>query len=288
MKILLGDNQFFGINHADLKKALETQQNFSTKEKIASFIIKSLGIGLDGFMINSNNLGYNVVREFPFENNPKVECHYSIPYPHKYASMVNEAGVLSLLSFIMKNIRFTDLINVIRFIISSNVIFLLPIIVRLETPKALPKGSVIYLQNVITDLVIGLNNGNKIIETFIETVESLGYKAGIITLNPHHFRTSLFKTSRNKDLYLCFNINKSGFNVFPTVNAVEDEIRYIKGNTKWNLLGMSIFSSGSSQFTIAESIDYIKSLPLDYVVFGSSKLQNIESNLGYFQTLSDK
>jgi hypothetical protein len=282
MKILLGDNQFFGINHADLKKALETQQKFSTKEKITSFIIKSLNIGLDGFMINSNKLGYDVVQEYPFQINPKVECHYSIPYPHKYASMVNEAGVLSLLSFIIKNIRFTDLLNVIRFIYSSNVIFLLPIIVRLETPKALPKGSVIYLQNIITDLVLGLNNGNKIIERFIETVESLGYKAGIITLNPRHFRTKLIKSSGNKDLYLCFNINKSGFNVFPSVNEVQEEIKFIKANTKWNLVGMSIFSSGSTRFTIPESIDYIKSLPLDYVVFGSSNLTNIESNLNLF------
>lgn len=282
MKILLGDNQFFGINHADLKKALKTQHAFSTKENITSFIIKSTNLGLDGFMINSNTIGYNVVKDFPFELNPEVECHYSIPYPHKYASMVNETGLLSLLSFIIKNTRFTDLLNVIRFFYSSNVIFLLPIIVRLETPKNLPKGSVIYLQNIITDLVLGLNNGNKIIEKFIESVETLGYKAGIITLNPHHVRTNLIESSRNKNLYLCFNINKSGFNVFPSINAVQEEISYIKDNTRWNLVGMSVFSSGSMRFSIPESIDYIKSLPLDYVVFGSSNLTNIKSNLDLF------
>ena len=282
MKILLGDNQFFGINHVNLKKALETQRAFATKEQITSFITKSINIGLNGFMINSNKLGYDVIQEYPFKINPNVECHYSIPYPHKYASMVNEAGVLSLLSFVIKNIRFTDITNAIRFVFSSNVVFLLPIIVRLETPKSLPKGSVIYLQNVITDLILGLNNGNKIIAKFIEIVESMGYKAGIITLNPQHVRMNLIKSSRDKDLYLCFNINKSGFNVFPSVNAVQEEIKFIKANTKWNLVGMSIFSSGSSQYPVPENIQYIKSLPLDYVVFGSSKLANIKSNLNLF------
>ena len=43
-------------------------------------------------------------------------------------------------------------------------------------------------------------------------------------------------------------------------------------------MGMSVFSSGSKGVSIKESIAYIKSLQLDYVVFGSSKLSNIENN----------
>ena len=41
-------------------------------------------------------------------------------------------------------------------------------------------------------------------------------------------------------------------------------------------MGMSIFSSGGTE--ISESIDYIKKINLDYVVFGSSKINNIKSN----------
>ena len=46
-------------------------------------------------------------------------------------------------------------------------------------------------------------------------------------------------------------------------------------------MGMSIFASGAEN--IPSSIDYIKELPLDYVVFGTSKLENIESNMRLFQ-----
>ena len=42
-------------------------------------------------------------------------------------------------------------------------------------------------------------------------------------------------------------------------------------------MGMSIFSSGAAN--IPSSVDYIKSLQLDYVVFGSSSEKNIKSNL---------
>ena len=63
---------------------------------------------------------------------------------------------------------------------------------------------------------------------------------------------------------------------------MEAEILEIKENTKWDLMGMSIFSSGSEGVLIEESVDYIKSLPLDYVVFGSSKLKNIKANINSF------
>ena len=284
MKILLGDNQFFGVNHADLKKASATQKMFSSAKKITRFIDDSLEIGLDGFMINSNDLGYRVVQDYQFESKADKECHYSIPYPHKYAAMVNESGMLTLLSFVLKNIRLSDITNVLKFIFSSNAAFLLPIIVRLETPKNLPKGSVIYLQNVITDLLMGLKNGSRIIESYITAVERMGYKAGIITVNLRRFRENLEKFTGHNDIYVCFNINKTGFNVFPSVQKVENEIEYIKANTKWKLVGMSIFSSGSSRVTIQESIHFIKSQQLDYVVFGTSKLKNVKANLNLLKS----
>ena len=279
MKILLGDNQFFGINHSDLNKANKTLRLFSSKEKINDFIENCLDLGLDGFMINSNQIGYRVARDFNYIDHDNKECHYSIPYPHKYAAMVNESGMLSLVSFILKNIRINDFYNLLRFLLSKNIIFLLPILVKLEIPSTLPKGSVIYLQNVVSDLLMGLEGGPKIIEAYINTVEKFGYTAGIITLNPSHFRRKFKDTIGKRNLYLCFNMNKEGFNVFPSVNTVKEEIEYMKVDTAWKLMAMSIFSSGFRGVNIHENIEFIKTLNLDYVVFGSSKLDNIRSNV---------
>jgi hypothetical protein len=284
VKILLGDNQFFGVNHSNLKKAVETQKLFSSSENIIEFIKKSHEIGINGFMINSNDLGYKVVAQFPFMSFPEKECHFSIPYPHKYAALVNETGILGLLKFILRRIRPVDFKYVLQFLLSSNAAYLVPTIVRLEIPKNLPKGSVIYLQNVVTDLILGLDNGHKLIDTYINAVENLGYKAGIITLNPLHFRKSYEEYGKHKDLYLCFNINKIGFNVFPSVEDVTKEIDYIKNKTKWKIVGMSIFSSGAQIVTISESIEFIKSIDFDYIVFGSSKLNNIKENYLKFNT----
>jgi hypothetical protein len=286
MKLILGDNQFFGVNHADFKKAEQTKALFISHESIINYIHESLNLGLDGFMINSNDLGFRVVQDFDFKNR-KTECHYSIPYPHKYAGIVNDSGVLSLVSLVFKQLKIKDLFSVLKFIVTFNATHLLPIIVRMEIPKSLPKGSVVYLQNVVTDLTMGLKNGDKILGAYIKTLNTMGYVPGLITLNPVNLIGMLRKHHSDDEIFVCFNINYSGFNVFPSVSKVVDSITEVRKNTNWKLMGMSIFSSGSKGISINKSIDFIKSLELDYVVFGSSKLDNISKNLSIFKTIAE-
>ena len=97
MKIILGDNQFFGINHFDLEKGVKTESKFDNIDKINEFIKSAIDLQMDGFMINSNKKGYELILK-KYSKFDK-EIHYSIPYPHKYASIVNENGMLSLFSY---------------------------------------------------------------------------------------------------------------------------------------------------------------------------------------------
>ncbi len=279
MKIILGDNQFFGVNHFDLKKGEETKLKFDTIPKIEAFINDSLELGLDGFMINSNEKGYKIVNTWGFEG--AHEIHYSIPYPHKYASMVNENGMMSLFGHIIKNTSFIEnLIGGIKLVATQNLKSITPLALNLEVPKSLKKGSYIYMQNIITDLLIGMGRGDILIK-FIQSVCKMGYKPGIITLNPIML-DELLKNEQHaswlKDLIVCFNINKEGFNVFPSLETVE---RFIKSKPKYQLMGMSVFASGAAK--VPTSINYIKKLNLDYVVFGSSRIENIKKNLELFK-----
>ena len=278
MKIILGDNQFFGVNHFDLKKGEKTKSKFDDTNKIRSFIDSSLECGLDGFMINSNEKGYEIINSSKFDLTKEI--HYSIPYPHKYASMVNENGMMSLFSYLIKNTSIVkNVIGGVKLVATQNLKSITPLALNLEVPKNLRKGSYIYMQNIITDMLMGMGRGDILIE-FIKSVTKMGYRPGIITLNPIML-DKLIKNKQNanwmKDLVVCFNINKEGFNVFPSLTSVEN---FIKSKPKYKLMGMSIFASGAAN--IPESIIYIKKLKLDYVVFGSSRLENIESNYNLF------
>lgn len=281
MKLILGDNQFFGVNHFDLNKGELTKNKFSTTDLIESFINEALRLGMDGFMMNSNELGYKLFdRGEIFEGD---QVHYSIPYPHKYANMVNENGMTSLFSYLLSNSSVFEVTKSgIKFLLSQNLKSIVPAALDLEIPKNLPKDSYVYLQNILTDLLIGLGREDILI-AFIESVLSSGFKPGIITLNPCLFHDFLndYGLLREKwitEMIVCFNINHTGFNVFPSLKNVEN---LIYSRPEYKMMGMSIFSSGGA--SIEESLNYVKAMPLDYIVFGSSKLENIKSNIDFFK-----
>lgn len=274
MKQILGDNQFFGVNHHDLQKGDETKEKFSSNGSIILFINEAMEIGLDGFMINSNNRGYEIINSF--HNTKGKELHYSIPYPHKFASMVNENGLFDLLKYVLVKSSYHSLfLKLPSFFVTRNVKYLLPLILDLETPNKLKKGSYIYLQNIVTDLLLGMKR-NDLLETFCNVVLDKGYRPGIITLNPLILDSVVkeFTPKIQENLIICYNINDKGFNVFPDKLSVE-ALTY--KNTLYKKMGMSILSSGGIK-SIENSLAYIKKLPLDYVVYGSSSLKNIYEN----------
>ena len=279
MKILLGDNQFFGVNHFDLEKGQATKLKFDSPIKIESFIKESLSIGMDGFMMNSHQTGYDLLSSSFFDEDKEI--HYSIPYAHKYASMVNENGMLSLLSHVYKNTSMIKNISVgFKLLLTQNINSITPLAVNLEVPSQLKRGSYVYVQNIMTDLLVGMGRSDVLIK-FIESVVDMGYKPGIITLNPILIDKIISKYNHSewmKDLIVCFNINKEGFNVFPSLKIVE---KFIESKPKYKLMGMSIFASGAAN--IPSSVEYINSLGLNYIVFGSSQIKNISSNLNLFK-----
>ena len=274
MKQILGDNQFFGVNHNDIEKGDKTKILFSDDKSIISFITASYELGLDGCMINSNKRGYSITNCISDTYNGEI--HYSVPYPHKFASMVNEGGMLTLLNYVLNKSSFRSLfVYFPSFLISGNIKHILPLILDLEIPKKLKKGSYVYLQNIVTDLLIGMKRYD-LIETFCKSLIKKGYLPGLITLNPILVDKviSNFNSNLQKEIIVCFNINNNGFNVFPSLNEVN---MFVVKETIYKKMGMSIMSSGGAD-NIDHSLKFIKSLPLDYVVYGSSNLKNIEKN----------
>ena len=182
MKLILGDNQFFGINHHDLQKGSSAKEKFGSYEAILSFIQDSMKMGMDGFLINSNELGYEIVKKYELVGNEEI--HYSVPYPHKYATMVNEEGMLSMLKYFLSNTSMLKIISASpKLLFTKDIKYLIPIIMSLEIPRALPKGSIVFMQNIVTDLLLGLKRYD-ILEYFAKELRKKGYKPGFITLNP--------------------------------------------------------------------------------------------------------
>jgi hypothetical protein len=130
-------------------------------------------------------------------------------------------------------------------------------------------------------MLIGLNRSDIILD-FVKKIYQLGYLPGLVTLNPVLLNNIIYSDNKwdnySNDLVVCFNLNKEGFNVFPSLKSVEN---LITSNPKYKIMVMSIFSSGST-LKINESIEYIKGFNIEYVVFGTSNLVNLKNNLSIF------
>lgn len=271
MKIILGDNQFFGINHSDLSKGEKTKSQFQSVSDIVKFLEEASSY-VDGIMMNSNEMGVEVINKISLCKSKEI--HFSIPYPHKYASLVNESGMLGVLLVVLKLINYKSFISGLKFLFTRNAKHLIPVLIKLELPKNLEKGNYIYLQNIVTDLCLGLGLENYLLK-FVHSLKEMGYKPALITLNPILLDEKIahWKEEDLRDLCVCYNINLSGFNVYPKLNSVQN---FTKEKRIYKRMGMSIFSSGA---VFNEKVfDFIKSLNLDYIVFGSSNLDRIKSN----------
>jgi hypothetical protein len=123
-------------------------------------------------------------------------------------------------------------------------------------------------------MIIGLDDA-ELLRTYIQKVRSLGYTPGLITLNPIKLDSLLSSLDIDlSDLMICYNVNNIGFNVFPTLASV---IAFTNNISPYKKMGMSVLASGGA--CASESLAFIKQLPLDYVVFGSSNIENIKSNI---------
>jgi hypothetical protein len=196
--------------------------------------------------------------------------------------MVNESGMLKLINYVLNKSSLSSIfLQFPRFLVTGNIKYILPLILDLEIPKNLKKGSYVYLQNIVTDLIVGMKRFD-LLESYCCSIIKKGFRPGLITLNPILLDPVVceFDDVIQKDLIVCFNINNTGFNVFPNLFEVE---RIIHKDSVYKKMGMSILSSGGAD-NIKDSLNYIKKLPLDYVVYGSSNINNIKSNYNFLKT----
>ncbi|HEY5587462.1 MAG TPA: hypothetical protein VIK86_00740, partial [Candidatus Paceibacterota bacterium] len=94
-KIIFGDNQFFGINHMSQEKAQQLSEKFFHTENIYKVYDLAFANGIQAVMLNSNDRAKEICEYFRTNKSKygNLAWYPSIPYPHKYANMVNEKGI---------------------------------------------------------------------------------------------------------------------------------------------------------------------------------------------------
>ena len=282
-QIVFGDNQFFGINHRSQEKAEEMLKRFGNLDNIFEVYDNALACGVKAIMLNSNEKAQAICDRFR-EHGDKygdLAWYPSIPYPYKYASMVNEMGIFPAISEVLfKGNSTGGVLSMIGkgagFVLTKDAMRMMEMLIDVEYKMFRGLNvKVLFLQNVITDLLLGYN----IPEVFTHYCEYIRKKynvtPGFITLNLPYLKRKLEEWSID-EVVICTAVNAAGFNMHPSKEEYE---RVIAENNpaKFQLMAMNVLASGS--ISVQRSFDYINSLNLQSVVFGASSLSHIQGTI---------
>ena len=142
------------------------------------------------------------------------------------------------------------------------------------------KTPVIFMQNVITDLLLGLKL-DVCFRIFHDHVRAkYGAEPGYITMNVPRLLDVLDKLGIDNPI-VCANINKIGFRMSGGIKVYEDAI----ANRRFRPVAMSILASGA--ISPREAIEYVCNQPkIEAMVFGASGRANIRQTKALIDELS--
>ena len=95
-RIIFGDNQFFGVNHMSEEKARAQAMRFQSLDAVMEVIDAAYDEGVTTFMCTTHERIAQVAERVAAnrERYPAFTFFPCMPYAHKYADAVTEAGMI--------------------------------------------------------------------------------------------------------------------------------------------------------------------------------------------------
>ncbi len=276
-RVLFGDNQFFAINHMSEEKARAQAIRFQDVAAVIDVLDAAYEAGIHTFMCTTHDRIGDIcdhVRSNPQQYSAFV-FYPCMPYAHKYANAVTEYGMLEALRRFLPqegalaalvkggvSVATKDVEAIVRMLIDAE----MKMFKGLSTP-------VIFLQNVVTDLIlgIGMKDAFRIFSDHVR--ERYGAEPGFITMNMPRLLDVLEAIGIDNPI-ICANINKIGFRMCGGAKLYEDII----DSRRFRPIAMSVMASGAIR--PREAIEYICRQPkIESIVFGASGKSNIQDTM---------
>ena len=274
-RLLFGDNQFFGVNHMSEEKARSQALRFQDIGAVIDVLDAAYEEGVKTFMCTTHDrisLVCDHVRGHP-DRYPDFTFYPGMPYAHKYANAVTENGMLGAVKRFLPEEGLMD--AAIRGTTSMarkdiEGITTLLIDAEMKMFHGLPTP-VIFLQNVVVDLLLGLGFKDAF-RIFAEHVKSrYDAEPGFITMNMPALLDVLDELQIDNPI-VCSNINKIGFRMCGGPAAYEAALR----ERRFRAVAMSVYASGA--IPAREAIEWVCAQPnIESIVFGASSRANIRS-----------
>lgn len=283
-RVLFGDNQFFGVNHMSEEKARAQAMRFQDLEAVIEVLDAAYQEGVRTFMCTTHDRVAEICDHFRAhpEKYPGYRFYPCMPYAHKYANAVTEEGMMGALRKFLPEggaiaamfkggvaLASKDVEGIMRLLVDAE----MKMFHGLETP-------VIFIQNVVTDLLLGLKL-NDAFRMFSHHVrKKYGAEPGFITMNTPKLLDVLDEVGIDNPI-VCSNINKIGFRMCGGAELYEKTI----ATRRFRPIAMSVLASGA--IPPREAIQYVCGQPrIESIVFGASSRANIRQTKALIDELS--
>ena len=283
-RILFGDNQFFGVNHMSEDRARAQAMRFHTTRSVLEVLDAAYDEGIAVFMCTTHERIADIcdhVRAHPARY-AAFEFYPCLPYGVKYANAATEHGVLGALKLFLPqsgalgallqggvSLARREVGTIGELLIDAE----LKMFRGLRTP-------VIFLQNLVTDLLLGLrfDEGFRIFAEHVRKRYSA--EPGFITMNLPRL-LDVLETLGIDNPIVCASINKLGFRMCGGIAAYETAI----ATRRFRPVAMSVMASGA--IPPQEALEYVCRQPqIRSIVFGASSRSNIRHTRQLIEELS--
>jgi hypothetical protein len=278
-QLILGDNQFFGINHMSQEKAQQLAERFNDMPAIFDAYRTAHSVGLRAFMLNSNEKAGVICDYFRDHRSdfPGLRMYPSIPYPHKYANLVAEQGIVGTMQTVLSGQSAFDVLGLAGkgfSLLTGDFTRILTMLVDVEMKIYRQLDfNVVYLQNIVTDLLLGLGFQEVFVE-FCNHIEKK-YRAvpGFLTMNVPRLAAYLEACGIERAA-ICGAVNQSGYLMSPDVESYEN---FFRTPQKYPVTAMSIFAGGA--IPPKDAVRYVARQGIRSVVFGASTRAHMQATV---------
>ena len=272
-RVIFGDNQFFGVNHSSDEKSRSQAIKFKDNQSIVNVLNIAIDEGINTFMCTTHDRIADICQSL--RSDKKYE-HFKIypcmPYAHKYANAVTELGIIGTIKqYVPGNIFSTFAKGGLAFV-KKDFVSMMELLIDAEMKMF--KGistPVIFLQNVVTDLLLGLGMTDFLVAYYDYIREKHHAEAGFITMNLPLLLNTL-EGAGIKNPTVCASINKIGFRMSGGKEIYEKVI----AEKRCKLIAMQVFAAGA--IAPKEALEYVSKMNgIQSILFGASSRGNIKN-----------
>lgn len=283
-EIVFGDNQFFGINHMSAERAQQQAERFRDLSAITDVYRHALNAGIRAVLLNTNERAAAICEWFRTHDSelPAIAWYPSIPYPHKYADLIAEKGMLATLrDVILHGKGASGALGMLTkggmSVLTRDEVRAMQLLIDIEmrTFHGLDV-KVIFLQNIITDLMLGLGAVDLLGEYCEYVRRNYRVLPGLLTQNLP-LAHDLLTEAGIGEVVICASYNKIGYLMSPDVESYTETARH-NDPARIQIMAMSTLASGA--IPAREAYEFINGQNIQSVVFGASSEKNIRETVG--------